>query len=348
MRKSSLCLLTLLAANTAFGQDGLIKKDEVVAEMEAKKAAMEGEAAKPDGWNLGVQLGSSASLTDMRHVAGAVSDGTTFQLGLVFDGKANYKHGRHEWLNSLNITHQQTRTPVIDAFIKTADNLDFRTSYLYSLASLSWMGPFARARLQSQILKSQVIYAEPTRLVFSDQPGKARDLEAEEAYTFANPFDPMQLRQSAGFFARPVENKTIKATFTLGAGAQEIVARDGYALNDDGDTDAVEFQKLESTQELGIEIDAEVEGHATEYIFWSAGLNILHPFVYNADNPNDLEGLELTNIEFKAKVGVKLSKWLSVDYTLDAKRIPFVLDEWQVQNGLLLSASFETFYPSAQ
>jgi hypothetical protein len=38
---------------------------------------------------------------------------------------------------------------------------------------------------------------------------------------------------------------------------------------------------------------------------------------------------------------VRLTKWASLDYVVSAKKIPLVLDAWQVQNGLLLTVGFD-------
>ena len=53
-----------------------------------------------------------------------------------------------------------------------------------------------------------------------------------------------------------------------------------------------------------------------------------------------LEGVELTNVEISGKLSVKLAAWASLDYVLSAKYLPLIIDEWQVQNGLLLNSSF--------
>ncbi len=340
MRKYTL-LAVLLAAASANAQNmDYLQSDEVQAAAAAKVAEAKAAEAKADGWVLGVQLGSSIALNNTQNVAGTVTDGTTLQVGAVLGGKANLKKGNHEWQNNLNANFTLTRTPVMGAFIKTADNLEIKTSYLYAFEAVPWLGPFARARMQTQMWKTQLIYVDPTDLVQSDHEGVIH-LGAEQRYTAANPFEPVQLRESAGFFARPADSKTIKAIFTLGAGAEEVLTGDGYAIDDNGDTPEIELKKLENSQELGLEIDAAAEGYITDEIFWSVGANMLQPFVYSGADDVDLEGIELANIEFNAKIGIKLSKWLSLDYTFNAKRVPLVLDEWQITNGLLLSAAFE-------
>jgi hypothetical protein len=38
---------------------------------------------------------------------------------------------------------------------------------------------------------------------------------------------------------------------------------------------------------------------------------------------------------------VKLVKWASLDYVVNVKRLPMILDQWQVQHSVLLTAGFD-------
>ena len=49
------------------------------------------------------------------------------------------------------------------------------------------------------------------------------------------------------------------------------------------------------------------------------------------------------NCACEAKLSVRLSNYFSLDYILSLKRIPIIVDEWQVQNGLLVSCNYTLF-----
>ena len=38
---------------------------------------------------------------------------------------------------------------------------------------------------------------------------------------------------------------------------------------------------------------------------------------------------------------VKLVKWACLDYVVNVKRLPMILDQWQVQHSVLLTAGFD-------
>ena len=70
----------------------------------------------------------------------------------------------------------------------------------------------------------------------------------------------------------------------------------------------------------------------------------MQPVYHNAES--DLESAELLNVEFEAKLGLKVTKYVAIDYSFKAYRQPLIINEWQIQNNLLVSIGFEL--PSPQ
>ncbi len=335
MRVCLLCCLPLVA----FGQE---KQDWVKGEEQGKAAA---EAQKaPDGWAYKLTLGSNGSFSNNDAVVGS-DDGNYFQIGVLLNGEAKWKSGQHAWDTTLAVTHQQSMTPVIDGFVKSADQVQLKSIYQYALPSVPWLGPFGRFRLTTQLFPSNVVRAKATTLVFQDpkgevQPDKGKVIEANDREQIAGGFEPLILRETAGAFAKPYDEKRFTLNITLGAGAQEVIASDdGYVVAkvDDG-ADTVFLQQLQSYEEVGVELEAVATGELATNVSWQLSANVLHPFVTSADT--DLEGLDLMNVELGAKLALRLTSWASLDYVFSAKRIPLVLDEWQRQHNLLLTAAF--------
>ncbi len=341
LRVSALALTLTLALTLATAQDQpdfVPGKDvaDAVAKKEGEKAAA---AAQPDGWQLALSMGLNSSFGHSSDVVGQ-PDGGTLQFGLVIDGSADYRKGQHDWQNALTITHQQTKTPAIDPFVKTGDELNLRSIYLYELADLRWLGPFGRARFQTALLPGYLVRGEDARVRLLDVDGGASSvgIAAQENYPLTSAFEPFVMRQSAGAFARPYDTKTLKLLITGGLGAQEVITQGGRAVTDDDTTPAIEVTELSDSQQLGVEVEIDVGGAYDERLTWGANANVLYPFVTSAET--DLEGAELTNVELGLRMGYKLAKWASLDYVLSAKRLPLIVDVWQVQNSLLLSAAF--------
>ena len=320
-------LALMLAAASAAAQEApdYVATEEVGQAVTADKA--------PEGWRLKLSLGSNAALNHNSKVVGN-TDGSTFQFGLVLDGGADYRLRQHEWRNTLSVRHTQTKTPQIDDFVKTADELYIESMYLYSLESVPWLGPFGRARLRTSLFPGYYVAAEDSQL---DTGAGVEDVAAQERFELTASFEPLVLRQSAGVFARPYDDKTFHLEFSFGLGAQEVFTSDGFNVTD-ADVAPIALARLEDSKQAGAELEAGAKGELNTAFAWAVSANLLYPFIVSDDQ--GLDGLDLLNTELSAKLSAKLSKWASIDYVLSAKKLPLVLDEWQVQNGVLLSAAF--------
>lgn len=91
--------------------------------------------------------------------------------------------------------------------------------------------------------------------------------------------------------------------------------------------------------QLGGELEVDVRGVINTIVTWSVVANAFQPF-YSSDK-RDKSGFDLLAVTVDAKVSVKLASWLSLDYVLAVRRLPLILDEWQVQNNVLLTAGFD-------
>lgn len=355
--KTLLALLVLSAPAFAQDKPDVVDEDQIKARMKATAEARAKAAAEKktlDGWKYELNLGFNGGFNQNASVVGQ-PDGSTWQIGGVLNGRAELYKGNHEWHNRISIAHQQTQTPAIDGFVKTNDNLELGSMWLYKLKSLPWLGPFARARMQTQIFAGHLVFGEDTELEFLDPKGtpidalnpdltaddrRVRQLAAQERIKITNAFEPLTLRQSVGAFARAVEQPTVKITFTTGLGAQEVFVQGdgGFAVSDDDSSPELEVTRLQDSVQLGVEVGMEANGTIGKQVTWSLLIDTMQPFY--TDVETDLEGIDLLNVELTGKIGVKLTKWVSLDYMLLAKRIPLVLDDWQVQNNVLLSTAF--------
>lgn len=360
--KTLLALLALTVPALAQDRPDIVEEDKVEEQMKASaeaRAKAEAEKKALDGWKYELNLGFNGGFTQNSSVVGQ-DDGSTWQIGAVLNGRAELYKGNHEWHNQLSLAHQQTRTPAIDAFVKTNDNFELSSMWLYKLKSLPWLGPFARARLQTQLFAGHLVFGEDTEVEFLDpqgnpisglHPNTIDDPErmetrqvllqpAQKELKITSAFEPLSLRQSVGAFARALDRTDLKITFTTGMGAQEVFVRGdgGFAVKNDDKTPELEVIRLQDSIQLGLEVGMEANGTIGQQVTWSLVLDTMQPFYNDADT--DLEGIDLLNVEVTGKIGVKLAKWVSLDYVLTARKIPLILDEWQVQNNVLLSTAF--------
>lgn len=316
------CLVITVAAPASMGADA------------------ESSASDASPWTQTLSVGFTGSYASSSNVVGS-AEGTTTQFGIVLSGSARYVSGSHEWENTLGITHTQTRTPVIDRFVKSADNLTLECTYYYRLASTDRFGPFARLHVDTSVMPGYEVRTEDVTVRRIPIDGDPTDtvVPAEENIDLTGSLEPMVLKQTFGLYTKPVVKDDLAVEANFGVGLQQIVTGDGYAVADDGATDELELIGLEGASEAGADVEIKVAGTPTENIDWKAGANFFLPVTSSSDR--DFEGLDVLNTNISGGVSVKLSDWASIDYVLTMKRIPLVLDEWQVHNGVIFTAGFD-------
>ena len=290
------------------------------------------------GWNNAVRLSGTFSFTQSDNVVGA-QDGSYFQGGVVLDGAWNHYGDRTTWENLMKAQLTQSRTPTLDAFIKSLDNFDFQTTYYYHLKQPSWIGPYARARLNTALFKGFLINSddEIIRQVYLDGTQNDFLLPATDKFQLTTSFEPLLLSQNVGFFATPPGSPGFSVKSKLGFGLQEIVVGDSaFAVQDVEGTPEVEVKQLEQALQGGAVLDVNVAGKPAPNVSWKVDTSIfLEAFTDSKIEANAF------NMDLNGLFSVKLTKWASFDYVLLIKHVPRIVDRWQVQNGVVLTVGFD-------
>ena len=128
-------------------------------------------------------------------------------------------------------------------------------------------------------------------------------------------------------------------------GQEETFVREGLTEEDNADTAVLELRRMQDSVQLGPELGIMLTGAYKENIKYGASALFMQPVYHTAET--DLEGFELLNMEFEVLLGFKVFKFLSVDYSFKAYKQPLIVDEWQIQNNLLVSIAFEVTAPPA-
>jgi hypothetical protein len=301
---------------------------------------MDSEEERPEGWARKLTLGGTFSYSHSSNVVGS-PDGANVQLGLVLDGALNWSRDRHAWQNTLQVLQTRSKTPVIDRFIKSLDSFVLQSTYLYSLKQPAKLGLYGRLRVSTQVFAGYEVRAEPTEVLrlFLDGSEVLETVEAEDPIDLTSAFDPLVLAQNAGVFANPIATERLSVGLKLGLGLQEILVGDEtFALQDDGATPELELRQLEDVTQGGCVLDLNLAGRLAENVAWKLDTAVFLELFTNSDADADA-----LNLESIGSVSVKLVKWASLDYVLNVRRLPRVVDEWQVQNGLVLTAGFDLF-----
>jgi len=288
------------------------------------------------GFDGMLSISANLNLASNSNVVGQ-DDGFSTLFGLSLVGGLDYLYKRHEVRNTLKISESWARTPVLDEFIKNTDVLEFESLYNYFL--LDWAGLFGRLAMNTAIFNSEAITANDTNYSIARNDGTT-DLKSTNRLELAGAFSPFTLSESLGIFADPFNSEPLKLTIRLGFGARETIADGVLASQDDKDTaDVVELTELSNVYQAGAEGFAGVTGKFLEKkVSYEVGGSILIPFINNDDT--DRTAMDLARYGVVAQVGTSIFDWMSLNYQFRALKDPQLLDEWQVQNALLLTFNY--------
>lgn len=310
------------------GKDAIdVGRDEVLKEQ------------KKEEFSRALTLGFNGSFNNNQNVVG-VEDGWAVNLGVVLEGAAGVAAGKHDWHNDLRVQHTQTLTPPIDRFIKSADAFKLRTLYVYH--AVEWLGPFAQAKVDTQLARGYAVRAEEVTVQRIERDGTARPPRvrpAQSSISLTSALEPLVLNQAVGAYVRPTASDYLTVEGKLGAGAQQILVGDGFTIADDLATPALELVQLSDASEVGAVLELGANGKVNDDLTWSLAASFFLPVAPGAGT-GEPEGFARLNSDVSGKVSVRLAESISLDYVLTAKRVPLVLEEWQITNGLLLTAGF--------
>ncbi|MEM7676871.1 MAG: hypothetical protein AAF449_12780, partial [Myxococcota bacterium] len=135
-----------------YARPATAQTQEIAPEALRKQALTNTSTKVPDGWKVTAKLGGSVNVTDARNVVGA-REGTAIQIGFNLGVEVKYKKGQHTWDNVLLVQEAVQRTPAEgvepEQFVKSLDNLDLVSTYVYRFTNPDWLGPFVRLKLNT-------------------------------------------------------------------------------------------------------------------------------------------------------------------------------------------------------
>jgi len=302
---------------------------------------VKGAATKQKGWDGSLVLGASTSLAQNSNVVG-VTDGIAWSFGAQVAGLLEYRGGQSEWTNSLKLGETYSYTTALDEFVKTVDELAWKSTYLYHIRQIPWLGPFAELKLKTSILPGYDFQAEEHEYLVQRLDGTTDPGLIQRKYRLSDPFRPLHIEEAVGAFAKPLDKESIKLEAKLGFGGKHIFAADQFAVDKlDKDKKQVFIKELDDVHQGGPAVSVSAKGSLYEKRVTYYGLaELMFPLINNQAESDERNAAELTNVLLEAGLTFKLVSWASLDYVFKAIREPQLLDRWQIQNNLLLTFSY--------
>lgn len=314
-----------------------------VKKIEVRKAAKKKEKLK-EGWFPKLSLGANTSLTHSSNLPG-IDDGLAMNIGVSIDGALLFRKGRHEWKSTLRFVHTQTKTPVYDPFVKTADMLDVQTYYFLRLNDEYEVGIHLGLQFNATLFPGGLVLNVDKNTTVESFDGTTTNpgspLERGKFFPLTGAFSPVFFKQRLGVAGKPYKDKYASLGLQFDAVVQEVWAS-GLAVNDNTDTPALELRSLGDFVQAGLQLDISVEGKVNKQISYNFSAELMYPLLTSVPTKGKT-GFELLNADISLKVSFKMAKWASIDYTFAAKLTPLLANRWQVSNNLVLSLKADIF-----
>jgi hypothetical protein len=296
------------------------------------------------GWVGTIRLGANLNFTHNQDVVGQMT-GSAVTLGGNFDGLLTYARDGHDWRNNLSLLEGFTYGPPINRFMKTTDRLLFESVYYYHPEKLKWLGPFARFVLDTAIFENTNHQATVVDYHVVNEPdafGSPKVFSQRKSLHLSESFLPLTLKESVGVYANPIRTEAVEVLIRAGFGSHQVFADGQLALSDDPATaNIIEVQRMKDYVQGGFEAALVVQGaFYNKKIGYKVYGETMIPSIRQKEAGDNRSAISLTNVELGALLSFKLVSWASIDYTFKALRQPQLVDDWQIQNMLLLTFSY--------
>jgi len=340
--RAQILILTVLAAflgaiGTAAGQEESGNADGQQAKV-LPDAPDTPTGEREPGFHPTLKLASQISYKDNWKVVGT-PNGPHWNIGLSLESRFDFLHRKRHLLTcKLNWQLTFARTPTIERFVKSEDELKLSLSYFHNWLGKVKFGPYISVGLQTAPFPGYDVRTEDTVVKKYDIKGNLISTETVPAkgdIRLTKAFAPVRLKQSLGLFGDLLEKKAIQLHLEAGLAFVKLAVRGGFKLEDNGETTELELKELQDSFEVGGQFKMQLGGVIRKFIEYTLELEIMHPFTHNAETT--LSGLSLTNVEFSLKIEFKITKWASLNYTFKISRLPLLSTDWQTRNALLLT-----------
>ncbi len=336
MKKLFLFFTLSMMLFLVYGSSPVMAQDIDPVEEEKLKSTKTAETK--DGWHFRFKPSSNFNLADNRKVVGQ-PEGYSMTFGLNLDLGITLFKGKHEWRNTFLINEAITRTPVIDEFIISTDTFKIESMYLYYF--YDWFGLYGRLAMDTSMFPSYDVQPAQSTYAITGKDGTI-DFLLDDKVKLTGPFAPFTLKEGFGPFFRPLAKEEINLEFLLGLGFWQTWQNGELTVSDDGDTAEIEVKTLQNVYQIGGESINRMWGELwTKRIAYLLAAELMMPFYVDPDV--DPTGADRLNVFLNARLDLRFTEWMSIGYELKAIREPMTIEEWQLQNNLLITLSYSLY-----
>ncbi len=284
-------------------------------------------------WVGSLVFSAEGSAAQSQHIVG-LPDTTNYTGAVVFDGQLDYLGDFQGLSLTGRLEEGQQILELLDEHplprLKSRDRLAGQA--LYSLNLNDGIGAYGRAAASTQLLDTFIVATEDTELAIRRQDGDVsyQALTAGDTFTIADGLSPTIIKLGAGLNTRIFSWRSLRLS-VRGGPAIRYNLFDGAMVSEDNPlTDALEYTRISSFEQRGLEASADLTAQITG---WATLSGQLDTFVEWGDYTTPV-------IELEGGLNIRLSRIFSLNYNATAAKNPFVTSELSLQHGGFLRASW--------
>ena len=153
---------------------------------------------------------------------------------------------------------------------------------------------------------------------------------ANETFFVADPWEPTTLREGAGLNGRLLNTRALSLNLRVGLGLRQNAFGGAWLIEDDPGTPGVEYRQVNSFNQEGIESTILATARLGGWAIYATDVELF----------GDFQDLQRPSIEWRNTLTLRLTRNLSLNYFLNVERVPQVVDTTQLEQSVLLRASW--------
>lgn len=208
-----------------------------------------------------------------------------------------------------------------------------RIDTLYTRFVSDKWGPYVRFGLLTNVFPAENLATEPITIAYNRLDGtrEVATFQANEQYRTADGFGSVRLREGFGVNVRLLRNDRASVNWRGGLGLRQNIFKNAFVKNDLPLTPEVDYFEIDDLNQEGLETNLIGNVRLARRLSYITDLEIFA----------DLDDTSNPTIDWRNTLSLRLSRYLSLDYTYDLLDFPQISSETQTRQNLLLRASFD-------
>ncbi len=291
-------------------------------------------AGATSNWTLRATASGAANLSTTDNFVGRANQ-STVGVTAFFDAYATYENGPHFFSGIFELEEGFLQVdPDNGRKLPTQQTQDrLRIEGLYTKFINEHWGPYVRVGLLTNVFPAETLVTEPIDVAFNRLDGSRQVIgfAANEQYRTADAFGSLRLIEGFGVNVRLFRNQNATINWRGGLGLRQNRFANTFVETDLPGTPELDLFEIDDFDQEGLETTLLGNVRLTRRLSYITDLEIFA----------DIDDTDDPTIDWRNTLSLRVSRFLSLDYTFDLLEFPQVSAETQTRQNLLLRLSFD-------